>query len=141
MRLSASSSLVLLAFAACSSSSASSAPVDASAQGDDGSTAGCTSIGGTCESYAAGCPILQQNGALCGNVILVCCLPPGGPTLGTPEAGGEMDAAPMGMPAEAGTPTPPDDATVPPPPPKDAGAPRDASGPNDAASPVDAPID
>ena len=105
--------LTLVAVGACSSKSSGS-PVDAGDEGseDDGSTASCTSIGGTCvSSLSPGCPLLQQNPTLCGNVVLVCCLPAGsdasteegedsgasdaGTTVTpTPDAGSGVDAAP-----------------------------------------------
>ena len=132
----------LAAFAACSSTSASSTAYDAGeATGDDGSTTGCTSLGGTCESYASGCPVLQQNPELCGNVVLVCCLPPGGPIIVTPDSGEETDAnatdaSMMSAPPEAGS----TDAVAPTPdassPPVEAGHPT-----VDAAPPIDAPTD
>jgi hypothetical protein len=131
------------AFAACSSTSASSTAYDAGegTGGDDGSTTGCTSLGGTCESYAAGCPVLQQNSELCGNVVLVCCLPPGGAIIVTPDSGEQTDAnatdaSMMSTPPEAGS----IDAVAPPreasPPPVEAGHPTE-----DAAPPIDAQTD
>jgi hypothetical protein len=96
MRFSLSRTLLLVALAACSSKAASSAPADsADASGaDDGSTANCTSVGGTCEPFSAGsCPILQQNAELCGDVLLVCCLPPGGETVVGPDSGLGADAS------------------------------------------------
>lgn len=86
---------------ACSSSSGpSTASPDASAPpGDDASTVPCTSAGGTCMPYTAFCPVLQQNPTLCGDSVLLCCLPPD--DAGTfippgPDSGGGtmMDAAP-----------------------------------------------
>jgi hypothetical protein len=68
--------LALVAVGACSSKQ-SAAPGDAgdNVSEGDGSTADCTSIGGTCQpSLSPGCPLLQQNPTLCGNVLLVCCL-------------------------------------------------------------------
>jgi hypothetical protein len=140
---------------ACSSSSNTASPGDAGAiPADDGSTEGCTSIGGTCESFMAGCPLLQQNPSLCGNVLLVCCLQPGGPTIVNPSdasgdgsSGDDQGDATSTPPPDAGggddtgTPPPPDDAQPPPPkdsgttPPKDSGTtpPDDAGGaPKDA---------
>jgi hypothetical protein len=71
---------LFVALGACSSHPAASSALDSGDQGaDDGSTAGCTGVGGTCEPLASsGCPVVQQNTELCGNVILVCCLPAGG---------------------------------------------------------------
>ncbi len=85
---------------ACSSSSGSSAGPDASAPpGDDASMVPCTSAGGTCMPYTGSCPVLQQNATLCGDSVLLCCLPPD--DAGTfvppgPDSGGGtmMDAAP-----------------------------------------------
>jgi hypothetical protein len=69
----------LLAVGACSSKpSASSGDAGEDAAEEDASTAACTSIGGTCQpSLTPGCPLLQQNPTLCGDVLLVCCLSPG----------------------------------------------------------------
>src|SRR5271170_2194968 len=91
MRFVLPASLLLIAFGACSSHSSSATNYTASDGGgaDDGSTAACTSVGGTCEAYSAGCPIVQQNPELCGDVLLVCCLPPGGETVAGPDAGAE----------------------------------------------------
>jgi hypothetical protein len=97
--------VLLVALGACSSHSAGSASVDSGDQGggDDGSTAACTSVGGTCAPIAtSSCPLLQQNAVLCGNVILVCCLPSGGETVSVGEGGQTVDSGP---PAEAATPT------------------------------------
>jgi hypothetical protein len=85
---------------ACSSSSSpSTGTSDASAPpGDDASMVPCTSAGGTCVSYTTTCPVLQQNPTLCGNSVLLCCLPPD--DAGTfvppgPDSGEEStDAAP-----------------------------------------------
>jgi|SRR5580704_9749167 hypothetical protein len=61
---------------ACSSSSAPGSTGDASAPpAEDASTAPCLSLGGTCVSYQTACPVLQQNTALCGDSVLICCLP------------------------------------------------------------------
>jgi hypothetical protein len=53
---------------------------------------------------------LQQNAEFCGNVVLVCCLPPGGETLGSPDSGGDdantttsMEAGPVTGPVDAAT--------------------------------------
>jgi hypothetical protein len=125
---------VLVALGACSSHSASPAIADAGgAGGDDGSTVDCTSVGGTCESFMTGCPLLQQNPALCGNVILVCCLPPGGETVTGPDAGGPAEAGPVvdaGTAPEAG---PMDSGMNVSPPPADAGM--------DTGTDLDAPTD
>jgi hypothetical protein len=104
--------------AACSSSSSASDTADAAGPvgEDDGSTAGCTSLGGTCTPASApGCAPLEQNPSLCGNVILVCCLPPGslGGVLGSDAAGAAdtglyvvpgLDASTGGAPPDAATP-------------------------------------
>lgn len=86
---------LFVALGACSSQPASSSAVDAGDEGaDDGSTAGCTGVGGTCEPLASsGCPLLQQNTELCGNVILVCCLPAGGEIVTGVGDAGVADAA------------------------------------------------
>jgi len=145
MRFVLPASLLLIAFGACSSHSSSATNYTASDGGgaDDGSTAACTSVGGTCEAYSAGCPIVQQNPELCGDVLLVCCLPPGGETVAGPDAGAEPTDAGVTMPLpDAGETMPPPDAgeTKPPPdagetkPPADAG-----SGPPEDDAAVDAP--
>jgi hypothetical protein len=122
--------LSALVLGACSSKSAPAAPADSGDVGaDDGSTVGCTSVGGTCEPYAAGCPILQQNAEFCGNVVLVCCLPPGGETLGSPDSGGDNADATTSM--EAGPVTGPVDAAA-----TDAGEADDT-----ATTTTDAPAD
>ena len=110
MRLSFSRSLLLVALGACSSQPASSAPADSGAElvADDGSTAPCTSVGGTCEPIGTGaCPILQQNAELCANVILVCCLPPGGEIVTGTDSG---DATDSGEATDAGVTNPTPDA-------------------------------
>lgn len=43
--------------------------------------------------YTQACPPPQQNTDLCGDPILLCCLPEGGPILVMPEAG-PMDSGP-----------------------------------------------
>ncbi len=143
MRLAFWAPLLLVAMGACSSKSTSRVSADAGDQGagDDGSTASCTSVGGTCELFSAGCPPLQQNPALCGNVILVCCLPPGGETIAVPDAGGGDDAAEVadaGEVPDAGKVPIPDAGKIP-----DAGE-KDSGGgppPVDASVPVDASSD
>jgi hypothetical protein len=137
--------------AACSSSSnqaaggagEAGAPVDL----DVDTTGPCTSVGGTCESYAAGCPVLQQDTELCGNVVLVCCLPPGGEVIPVHDSGSTSpdsgdDSGPMNVP-DTGTSPPPDSGSTKPPPdsgstnpPPDSGSsnpPPDASTPKDAS--------
>ncbi len=89
---------------ACSTSSPSTAGTDASAPpAEDASTVPCTSLGGTCVTYSTPCPVLQQNATLCGDSVLLCCLPPddAGPIIeptgdsGPADSGTvEMDAAP-----------------------------------------------
>jgi hypothetical protein len=109
--------VALAALAACSSTSNGADVADAggAAVDEDGSTAGCTSLGGTCSpSSAPGCPPLEQNSSLCGNVILVCCLPPGSleGVLGI-DAAGAPDSSVTGPVLDAGTDAPPTlDATV-----------------------------
>ncbi|HTB76921.1 MAG TPA: hypothetical protein VK762_26940 [Polyangiaceae bacterium] len=109
-------SLVLFALVACSNHSTPSAAVDSGDQGggDDGSTAGCTSLGGTCEPIAAaGCPLLQQNDVLCGNVILVCCLPAGGATVGGGDDGQAGDDGGAQDGGQAGDDGPAADSAIP----------------------------
>jgi hypothetical protein len=102
---------LFVALGACSSHPASSSPVDSGDQGaNDGSTAGCTGVGGTCEPLASsGCPVVQQNTELCGNVILVCCLPAGGEVVtgGNDAAVGDAtvpDAGTMHVSPDSGAP-------------------------------------
>jgi hypothetical protein len=93
------SPLLIVVLGACSSHSPSSAPVSSYDEGggEDGSTFGCTSLGGTCEPIASsGCPLLQQNDELCDNVILVCCLPAGSQTVSGEEGGEEAGEAAEG---------------------------------------------
>jgi hypothetical protein len=87
---------------ACSTKSPSPA-----ATGDDasmtvvdegGSPADCTNAGGTCVTFQTACPILQQNTVLCGDSVMICCLPPD-------------DAAPFMPPVEGGA--PPDSGPAP----------------------------
>src|SRR5580698_5905035 len=103
--------LALAALVACSSKSSGSPDNGGDGSDEDASTAACTSIGGTCApSLAPGCPLLQQNPTLCGNVLLVCCLaagsdaaivepedagetPDSGTVTPTPDAGSIADAA------------------------------------------------
>src|SRR5580704_13814928 len=105
--------LLLLAAAlsvplACSTKSPSPA-----ATGDDasmtvvdeaGSPAACANQGGTCVTFETECPVLQQNAVLCGDSVMICCLPPD-------------DAAPFMPPVEAGplsdTGPPPDTGAAP----------------------------
>ena len=54
-----------------------------------GSVEACMNAGGTCQTFDMECPILQQNTALCGDSVMICCLPPD-------------DAAPYLPPLEAG---------------------------------------
>ena len=87
---------------ACSSSSQSTVGSDASAlPAEDASSIGCTSAGGTCVPYTSPCPVLQQNATLCGDSVLICCLPaadaapfiPGGPDTGAPPGDAGSEAA------------------------------------------------
>jgi hypothetical protein len=97
--------LALAALVACSSKSSGSRDDAGNEAGDDdASTASCTSIGGTCApSLAPTCPLLQQNPTLCGNVLLVCCLPAGSDAaIVEPEDAGETP--------DSGTVTPTPDA-------------------------------
>jgi len=68
-----------------------------------GSPAACQNAGGTCVTFQTECPILQQNTVLCGDSVMVCCLPAddaapymppeeAGPA---PEAGNMPEAAPV----------------------------------------------
>ena len=104
MRLSLPSLAASLLMLGCASNSATPVGVPAAQDSgevlpaaDDGSTAGCTSLGGTCVPYSDNtCPEPQQNPTLCENVILLCCLPAspdedGGPV--TEPEGGEPDDA------------------------------------------------
>jgi hypothetical protein len=68
---------IAITLACSSSSSPSNGSSDASAPpGEDASTVPCTSAGGTCVPYTTTCPVLQQNPTLCGDSVLLCCLPP-----------------------------------------------------------------
>lgn len=135
-------SFLAVVLAACSSSSAGgTASGGDDASGDDGSTAGCTSVGGVCQPFSMNCPIEQQNTALCGDSLLVCCLPPDGETLPNPPDGGGGDGATMDSTTVDSTApkdsAPPKDTSQPPMdtsmPPKDTGSPgQDATG-GDAA--------
>ncbi|HEX3343877.1 MAG TPA: hypothetical protein VHS09_04855 [Polyangiaceae bacterium] len=59
---------------------------------EGGSPAACENAGGMCVTFQTGCPILQQNTVLCGDSVMICCLPPD-------------DAAPFVPPVEAGVET------------------------------------
>jgi len=89
-----------LLLVACSSGSTGASVADAyaPAPAEDGGTGACTSLGGTCVPYTTTCPLPQQNATLCGDTVLLCCLPPPGVV---PEALPDSGAAPG---AEAGTP-------------------------------------
>jgi hypothetical protein len=134
---------LFVALGACSSHPASSSAVDSGDQGaDDGSTVGCTGVGGTCEPLASsGCPIVQQNTELCGNVILVCCLPAGGEVVtgGDDAAVADAAVADAGMmhvgPDSGGTPDAGMMHTG-----MDSGPPAPEAGP-DADASIDAPTD
>jgi hypothetical protein len=72
----------------------------AAATGDDasmtvvdegGSPAACENAGGMCVTFETPCPALQQNTVLCGDSVMICCLP-------------ADDAAPFMPPVEAGVP-------------------------------------
>jgi hypothetical protein len=94
--------LAAYAMVACSTR-ASDAPSDAgeAAAPDDGSTAPCTTMGGTCVPYTQACPVPQQNTELCGSTVLLCCLPDSGVVQAIPPP---ADAAmPEAAPPEGGT--------------------------------------
>lgn len=55
---------------------------------EDGSTAPCTDLGGACVTFQVSCPVEQQNPALCGDSLLICCLPEGGAILVPPAETG-----------------------------------------------------
>ena len=101
----------LLVFA-CSKSDQASSDTDASeaGPGEDGSTADCTDIGGTCVPYTTTCPLPQQNAALCGNTVMLCCL----------------STAPAALPTspDSGVQPPGDDAAASPPADSSSGAPN-----------------
>ena len=87
---------------ACSTKSPSHA-----ATGDDasmtvvdegGSPADCTNAGGTCVTFQTACPILQQNTVMCGDSVMICCLP-ATPFVPPQEAGAPADS---GLSHEAG---------------------------------------
>jgi len=124
----------LLTVAACGSKQSAS-PADAGEDADegDGSTAACTSIGGTCQpTLAPRCPLLQQNPTLCGDVLLVCCVSTGSDAAVEEiedAGGGATDAATI-----APTPDASDAAIVV----VDAASTVDASHAADAASGADA---
>ena len=83
----------LSATLACSSSSGSSGSTDASTlPAEDASMAPCTSQGGVCQPYTASCPVLQQNATLCGDSVLLCCLPAGGGVIEPPPDSGSGPA-------------------------------------------------
>ncbi|HEY3817996.1 MAG TPA: hypothetical protein VGL81_12535 [Polyangiaceae bacterium] len=54
-----------------------------------GSPAACANAGGTCVTFQTPCPVLQQDTVLCGDSVMICCLP-------------ADDAAPYMPPTEAG---------------------------------------
>ncbi len=75
---------------ACSSSTQGASSGDASmvAPDDDGSAAGCTNLGGMCVPYTTTCPLPQQNATLCGDTVMLCCLPVGSaPPVANPDSG------------------------------------------------------
>jgi hypothetical protein len=95
---------------ACSSKHPDTSTAEASTEipAEDGSTAGCTSLGGVCMPYTAStCPIVQRDAILCNDTVLVCCLPSGPPgTITVPEAGPQPEP-------DSGQPMPPEDAASP----------------------------
>lgn len=89
----------LFTFQACSKNGESSGSEDDAATAplpsSDGSSAACTAAGGTCVSFQDPCPVLQQNTELCGDTVMVCCLPPDAEsTHFTPPADASFEAAP-----------------------------------------------
>jgi hypothetical protein len=66
---------VALATLACSNNQPTTVTSDASLPAADASNAPCTSVGGTCIPYTTTCPVLQQNTGLCGDSVMICCLP------------------------------------------------------------------
>jgi len=76
---------------------------------EGGSPASCAAVGGTCVTFQTECPVLQQNTVLCGDSVMICCLPPddAAPFMPPVEAGADtgshpgMDAAPEASPVEA----------------------------------------
>jgi hypothetical protein len=74
----------------CSNNQPTTSPSDASIAAQDGSSAPCTSMGGVCIPYTTSCPVLQQNATLCGDSVMLCCLPAddAGPII-PPEDSGE----------------------------------------------------
>ena len=101
------------ALIACSSKHTDTSTAEASTEipAEDGSTAGCTSLGGVCMPYTTStCPVLQRDQILCNDTVLVCCLPSAPPgTITVPEAGPqpEPDSGPPEPPVDAAS---PDDA-------------------------------
>jgi hypothetical protein len=57
---------------------------------EGGSPADCTNAGGTCVTFQTECPPAQVNTVLCGDSVMICCLPPedAAPYLGPADAGG-----------------------------------------------------
>src|ERR1700689_2976995 len=100
------SSPAALVLLACSSSSQATSPDDASmpSPAEDASTAPCVSLGGMCVPYTTTCPLPQQNPTLCGDTVLVCCLPVGTPPpMAPPDSGAQTGSdAGGGSGAEAG---------------------------------------
>jgi hypothetical protein len=63
---------------------------------EGGSPAACENAGGMCVTFQTECPVLQQNTVLCGDSVMICCLPPddAAPFMPPIEAGGPVEASP-----------------------------------------------
>jgi hypothetical protein len=97
---------------ACSSNHQATSTAEASTEipAEDGSMAGCTSLGGVCMPYTATtCPILQRDPISCNDAVLVCCLPTG-PTIPVVQA----EAGPPPEPDSGGPASPMDASSNPP---------------------------
>jgi hypothetical protein len=67
---------------------------------EDGSSAACTDLGGTCVTFQQSCPVAQQNPALCGDSVMICCLPEGGAIIVQPGPDATAETGPQ---PESGT--------------------------------------
>jgi hypothetical protein len=98
---------------ACTTESPTPAADDAAVLTVDeaGSPAECQAAGGTCVTFQTECPVLQQNTVLCGDSVMICCLPPddAAPYLGPPDEGGVEETGSPPVP-DAGPETGPVDA-------------------------------
>ena len=88
----------IVTLGACTSRTSSTEADSGDGADEGGNPIACTSIGGTCQpTLAPGCPLSQQNPELCGNVVLVCCLPAAAAAVGEEDAesaeAGVIDAA------------------------------------------------